>query len=258
MTNRSYGYSRLISYEEKAASRKDSSTDDDNDSLPSTKLRRLTNIDQRKERWPGSASHLSLSSPSDIQREYREHLIKPKETLQGLALHYRCTVFELKVANNIQKEAEFFARRTLKIPVRQHSSLTERLPSDKASLLPCGDTKSGDFKPSNSLEFLKQVDQDLQRLKEKARVYDIDSNDPATSTFIPDAERLRRTVRLNRTDCQGDDCGLSWTHILGMALLVLLACPLLYFLYLELNLHKSTKAATHDETVASLNVSDAL
>lgn len=164
----------------------------------------------------------------------------------------------MKLANNIQKETEFFARRTIKIPVRLHSSLTERLPNDKASILSFGDVKPDNISPSTSLEFLKQVDHDLQLLKEKARVYDIDSNDPATSTFIPDAERLRRSGRLNRTDCQGDDCGLSWSHILGMALLVLLACPLLYFLYLELNLHKSTRASTHNETIASLNVSDAL
>ncbi|EFX77067.1 hypothetical protein DAPPUDRAFT_305948 [Daphnia pulex] len=255
MTNRPYGYSRLISHEENTASRKDSSTDDDNDSPSSTKLRRLNVIDQKRDRWPGSASHLSPSL-SDIQWEYREHLIKPKETLQGLALQYRCTVFDLKLANNIQKETEFFARRTLKIPVRQHSSLTEKLPNDKADTLSFGDADTESLSPSNSIEFLKQVDQDLQRLKEKARVYDIDSNDHSTSAF-PDADRLRRTGRLNRTDCQGDDCGLSWSHILGMALLLLLACPLLYFLYLELNLHKSTRASTHNETIAP-NVSIAL
>ncbi len=104
------------------------------------------------------------------------------------------------------------------------------------------------------------MDQDLQRLKERARVYDIDSNDPSASTlsFLPGTDRSRRTGRLNRTDCQGDDCGLSWTHILGMALLVLLACPLLYFLYLELNLHKSSLVSRHNETTAPLNVTDAL
>lgn len=106
------------------------------------------------------------------------------------------------------------------------------------------------------------MDQDLQRLKEKARVYDIDSN-VASTTSPPEADRVRtgrtgRPGRLNRTDCQGDDCGLSWSHILGLALLVLLACPLLYFLYLELNLHKSTTGFTRNDAVAPLNVSDAL
>ena len=173
-------------------------------------------------------------------------------------------MFELKLANNIQKETEFFARRTLKIPVRQHSSLTEKLPNDSQpedlSIPPFQNVKSGSLSPSNSTEFLKQMDQDLQRLKEKARVYDIDNNDPSTSTppFLPGTDRLRRTGRFNRTDCQGDDWGLSWTHMLGMALLVLLACPLLYFLYLELNLHKSSIDSRSNETTAPLNVSDAL
>lgn len=165
-------------------------------------------------------------------------------------------MFELKLANNIQKETEFFARRTLKIPVRQHSSLTEKLPNENQSTessIPSLKDNTTSLSPSNSSEFLKQLDQDLERLKEKARVYDIDSHDlPAIS--LSD-EELRKTARLNRTDCQGDDCGLSWSHILGLALLVLLACPLLYFLYLELNLHKSTTESTLNDTLSvPLNV----
>lgn len=173
-------------------------------------------------------------------------------------------MFELKLANNIQKESEFFARRTLKIPVRQYSSLTEKNPSDIQSAdanntFTSKNTDISNLNPSNSSEFLKQLDQDLQRLKEKARVYDIDSNVTLHSTVpFSDADYLRRSGRLNRTDCQGDDCGLSWSHIVGMALLVLLACPLLYFLYLELNLHKAAMHSTQNKTVASLNVSDAL
>lgn len=148
-------------------------------------------------------------------------------------------MFELKVANNIQKETEFFARRSLKIPVRQHSSLTEKLPSETQPAVTVAATSQNRITEStdttSSSEFLKQMDQDLNRLKEKARVYDIDSLD---SSLTPSVNGVDRPRPRNRTDCQGDDCGLSWPHILGLALLVLLACPLLYFLYLELNLHQ--------------------
>ena len=109
---------------------------------------------------------------------------------------------------------------------------------------------------ASSSKFLQQVDQDLIRLKEKARVYDISIT---TSTTASDVARMRQTARANRSDCQGDDCGLSWTHILGIALLVLLACPLLYFLYLELNLHRTaneTSSEIHQSHVdAVMNMS---
>lgn len=154
-------------------------------------------------------------------------------------------MFDLKIANNIQKESEFFARRVLKIPVRQHSSLTEKVTreiptQDLNPSFPLEETQS------SSTEYLKQVDEDLQRLKEKARVYDMDGNDSPT-VLETNTERKPK-----RSDCQGDDCGLSWTHVLGLSLLVLLACPLLYFLYLELNLHK-LQAASHNVTGTLIN-----
>lgn len=214
-------------------------------------------------------------------REYIEHVIKPQETLQGLALLYRCSVifhqqnygilknlifilswlqiFELKLANSIQKDTEFFARRTLRIPVRQYSFLTEKVHNNTVSdLIPPlnssvtdnggGTSLNGASNPTtSSTHFLQQVDQDLLRLKEKARVYDI-----TIPTSTPsDAVRFRQSIRAGRSsDCSGDDCGLSWTHIFGIALLVLLACPLLYFLYLELNLHRTL----HNETASAAPV----
>lgn len=167
-------------------------------------------------------------------------------------------MFDLKLANNIQRETEFFARRTLRIPVKQHSSLTEQT----ASLQKEDDKNLSDLKPlvpptdliptaqANSTEFLKQKDQDLQRLKEKARVYEIDEallEVESTPAIVPGSSR--RASRIALADCRGDDCGLSWPHILGMALLVLLACPLLYFLYLELNLHRNV--SLHSNMTAS-------
>ena len=177
----------------------------------------------------------------------------------------------MKLSNSIQKDTEFFARRTLRIPVRQYSFLTEKvqnntvsdlIPPLNSSVTDNGATTShlnGASNPTaSSTQFLQQVDQDLLRLKEKARVYDITIPSSATSDVV----RLRQSAgRGGRSsDCSGDDCGLSWTHIFGIALLVLLACPLLYFLYLELNLHRTLHNETasiaptdiHDDTDADL------
>merc|ERR1712127_358603 len=248
MTNRSYVYSRLIpddneisSKYSSSSSRSDPSQDADSDSM-ATKLRRFQ-TKPRREKWPGSASHLTQDIAVDNHMEYVEHLVKPNETLQGLALQYRSSVFELKRANNIVKEVEFYALRVLKIPVHQHSSLKDTMPAvDKLDK----DTAEEEENAS-SCNFLEQVDQDLQRLKERARVYDIDGNEHENT--VSDLNHLRENARLGRSDCKGDDCGHSWTHIVSIALLVLLACPLLYFLYLELNLHKEEEANHVNVTV---------
>lgn len=65
-----------------------------------TKLRRFQSK-PRREKWPGSASHLTLDSTADNHREYVEHLIKPNETLQGLALQYRSSVINLVIFTHI-------------------------------------------------------------------------------------------------------------------------------------------------------------
>jgi len=247
MTNRSYVYSRLIpddneisSKYSSSSSRSDPSQDADSDSM-ATKLRRFQ-TKPRREKWPGSASHLTQDIAVDNHMEYVEHLIKPNETLQGLALQYRSSVFELKRVNNIVKEGEFYARRILKIPVYQHSSLKDLMPTVENLET---NLQDDDENANASSDFLEQVDQDLQRLKERARVYDIDH-----VNTLADVNHLRHNARLRRSDCKGDDCGLSWTHIVSIALLILLACPLLYFLYLELNMHKETSSFVNDVNVS--------
>jgi len=253
MTNRSYVYSRLLPDDNEistkyssSSSRSDPSQNADSDPM-ATKLRRFQSK-PRREKWPGSASHLTLDSTADNHREYVEHLIKPNETLQGLALQNRSSVFELKRANNIVKEGEFYARRVLKIPVHQHSSLKDLIPTVENFDTNVQDDDDENINAS-SCDFLEQVDQDLQRLKERTRVYDIDHGNTWVNVNHP-----RHNTKLRRSDCKGDDCGLSWTHIVSIALLVLLACPLLYFLYLELNLHKEASSTLVNDVNVSVPV----
>jgi len=56
--------------------------------------------------------------------------IQPTDTLVSLAFKYNVQVAQLKRVNNILSDAEFFARKKIKIPVRQTSLLTEILPGD--------------------------------------------------------------------------------------------------------------------------------
>jgi len=238
MTNRVHtGYVRLQNFDQDSTSnfksRLQGQSYDSSDSAAesdsqSTQLRRVQKKSQQ-EKWPGSAS-----------QDFIEHVIKPGETIQGLALQYRVSLFELKRANSIDKEVEFHARRVLKIPVSRHSWLKEAATVGQlVDLAPAAaDAKAdADASPSHGrgdADFLEQVDQDLQRIKERARVYDIDQDADLRS----EPSEAVRSARLKRTDCSGDNWGLSWTQLVCMALLVLLVCPLFYFLHLELTEHR--------------------
>ncbi|XP_050305339.1 lysM and putative peptidoglycan-binding domain-containing protein 3 isoform X1 [Anthonomus grandis grandis] len=47
-----------------------------------------------------------------------EKIVEENDTLQSLAIRYRCSIEELKRLNNIHKENEIFARRVVKVPHR--------------------------------------------------------------------------------------------------------------------------------------------
>ncbi|KAL0132210.1 hypothetical protein PUN28_000178 [Cardiocondyla obscurior] len=59
--------------------------------------------------------------------------IKPEDTLQALALRYRCTISELKRINKIDKENEIYAKPYIKVPVQPFSILTEASPESQDS-----------------------------------------------------------------------------------------------------------------------------
>ena len=67
------------------------SEDADSDPM-ATKLRRFQSS-PRREKWPGAASHLTPDREAD-GANFVEHLVKPNETLQGLALQYRSSVID--------------------------------------------------------------------------------------------------------------------------------------------------------------------
>lgn len=58
--------------------------------------------------------------------------ILPSDTLQSLALHYRCSVNDIKRINSLISEQDFYARKTIKIPVQKFSLLTS--PSERTTL----------------------------------------------------------------------------------------------------------------------------
>merc|ERR1719427_185612 len=90
---------------------------------------------------------------------------------------FSCNVNELKKANNLTTEQDFFALRTIKIPVRKHgihhdnmtshdmtsqSDMTSYSPCDEEPLLP--ETPEKVRKQKDGSVFLKSVDREIEKV----------------------------------------------------------------------------------------------
>ncbi|GAB1861836.1 LysM and putative peptidoglycan-binding domain-containing protein 3 [Camponotus japonicus] len=170
--------------------------------------------------------------------------IKPEDTLQALALRYRCTISELKRINKIDKENEIYAKPYIKVPVQPFSILTEsqdenivtstqsqeKLPAKEEQLIDIISTTESSKTEINAI-ILNSVCEPLS------------SYNNANSSEIPHTEHDRllndtestEIVESYETDiykCSGDNWGLSWMQLLVFSLLLSFAGPIIYILYI--------------------------
>ena len=94
--------------------------EEEKESLLGTDTMVLGNLHPKKrEDWSPSKAPRDQTIECDIQ---------PSDSLKSLSLKYNIPVSELKRVNNIINEAEFFALKRIKIPVKPTSFLTDLLP----------------------------------------------------------------------------------------------------------------------------------
>lgn len=198
-------------------------------------------------------------------------LLKPEDTLQALALRYRCTISELKRINKIHKENEIHARRFIKVPVQPFSLLTETLEQDPSGQADRSEVSTSS--PGEGTESTVAKDPLLNVIKNPVVVelpkteintiilnsvceplssynnsnsLDITSSEcdqlltPAESNTENSQKHLTETFR-----CSGDDCGISWTQLLGFSLLLGFAGPIIYILYITEFSFKTHSVANH-------------
>jgi len=177
------------------------SEDESQTLLPKVDLFHLDNLHpkKREDHSPAARSPKDQTIECDIQ---------PSETLHSMSLKYNIPVAELKRVNNIILENEFFALKRIKIPVKPSSFLKDLIPGvhsesdspengwyvdDKvtpnsiSSPLSSG-VSTGYSSPCSELEvipgseckdkkkvrkFLKDIDKDLERIKEKQSSLDV-------------------------------------------------------------------------------------
>ncbi|XP_068560129.1 lysM and putative peptidoglycan-binding domain-containing protein 3 [Cebidichthys violaceus] len=176
--------------------------------------------------------------------------IQEGDTLNSIALQYHCSVADIKRANNLLTEQDFFALRSVKIPVRRFSVLTETHstgPLKSASpaaarrlhqispvtSLP---TESSTDSSSDSVEgFLMEKDKDIERLVKSTGPSRSSLNEVVSSLTLqqPLLGEVEYKPVQRKDPYYGADWGMRWWTAVAIMLVVGIVTPVFYLLYYE-------------------------
>nr|XP_046207433.1 lysM and putative peptidoglycan-binding domain-containing protein 4-like [Oncorhynchus gorbuscha]XP_046207440.1 lysM and putative peptidoglycan-binding domain-containing protein 4-like [Oncorhynchus gorbuscha]XP_046207449.1 lysM and putative peptidoglycan-binding domain-containing protein 4-like [Oncorhynchus gorbuscha]XP_046207460.1 lysM and putative peptidoglycan-binding domain-containing protein 4-like [Oncorhynchus gorbuscha] len=162
------------------------------------------------------------------------------DNLNKLALQYGCKVADIKRVNNLIQEQDIFALKSIKIPVKKHSLLTEantelKVPdpgaSNSATPLPQPQGKLTARFPGRPhlleyTDYLKEVDHDIERLIQTTNAQD--------EVFLEAAERPEKLgSRGQRLTSYGADWGIQWWNAVVAMLLIGIILPVFYVVYIK-------------------------
>ncbi|XP_076637740.1 lysM and putative peptidoglycan-binding domain-containing protein 3 isoform X1 [Colletes latitarsis] len=195
--------------------------------------------------------------------------LKSEDTLQALALRYRCTISELKRINKIHKENEIFAKRFIKVPIQPFSILSETLEQSRSgqadqnevSIL-SPEEETANAATNDSLIDLIKIPVVTELPEAEINTIILNSVCEPLSSFnsnnlleitSSECDTLLTLTESNSNNshltdtfkCSGDDCGLSWTQLLGFSLLLGFAGPIIYILYITQFSSKNHTLANH-------------
>lgn len=178
-------------------------------------------------------------------------------------------ISELKRINKIHKENEIFARRFIKVPIQPFSLLTETLEQSQSgqasqseiNILATGEEAINTATEDSLLDLTKNP---IVTELPKAEINTIILNsvcEPLSSynsnnlleIASSECDQLLTLTESNSNNshltdtfkCSGDDCGLSWTQLLGFSLLLGFAGPIIYILYIAEFSSKNHSIANH-------------
>ncbi|XP_010863146.1 lysM and putative peptidoglycan-binding domain-containing protein 3 [Esox lucius] len=178
--------------------------------------------------------------------------IKEGDTLNGFSLQYHCSVAEIKRANNLLTEQDFFALRSIKIPVKRFSVLTEthntatlksaaptgprRIPQPATPAETSSDSSSSSTSTDSVGSFLQEKDKDIELLVKSTGSSRSSLNEVVSSlTFQqplllgePDFKPVPR-----KDPYHGADWGMRWWTAVAIMLVVGIVTPVFYLLYYE-------------------------
>lgn len=161
---------------------------------------------------------------------------------------------DIKRANSLLTEQDFFALRSVKIPVRRFSVLTEthntgpiisaspsgarRLPQISPVISLPSESSTDSSSSTDSVEgFLQEKDKDIERLVKSTGPSRSSLNEVVSSLTLQQEELLLREVEYKPTQRKdpyyGADWGMRWSTAVVIMLVVGIVTPVFYLLYYE-------------------------
>lgn len=184
-----------------------------------------------------------------------EKVMEEGDTLQALSIRYHCPIAELKRLNNIHRENEIFAKKSIKVPARPFSVALASVHTSGTSSPkeePDGteiDTNILNLKlsrellniPKSSCSSVKNGAVEVNDIIFNSSVKPVDKscdNSPITEVHLHEEVRLLpQSVPMDETIltklmCSGADAGISWIALIVCVIIVIVAFPLIYVLYI--------------------------
>ncbi|CAH7335773.1 lysM and putative peptidoglycan-binding domain-containing protein 4 [Phodopus roborovskii] len=190
-----------------------------------------------KERQKNSIQHPQHPRAGNIVLLQRE--LAQEDSLNKLALQYGCKVADIKKVNNLIREQDLYALKSIKIPVRSHGILTESHqeltpltgPSFEAGVtlveLPEDEDAAGPTAQGNQLtDFFKGIDENIERAAQS----DVFHSGSCCVEALD--EPLLPTTRKPPAD--GADCGIQWWNAVSLVLLIGIVLPVFYLVYFKI------------------------
>lgn len=202
-----------------------------------------------RERLRRSASRERMEDIIYLTRDIQEG-----DTLNSIALQYHCSVADIKRANNFLTEQDFFALRSVKIPVRRFSVLTEthatgplkpaspsggrRLPQITSITSLPSESSTDSSSSTDSVEgFLQEKDKDIERLVKSTGPSRSSLNEVVSSLTLQQQQPLLGEVEYKpaqrKDPYYGADWGMRWWTAVAIMLIVGIVTPVFYLLYYE-------------------------
>ncbi|NXE64005.1 LYSM3 protein, partial [Calcarius ornatus] len=170
--------------------------------------------------------------------------IREGDTLNAIALQFCCSVADIKRVNNLITDQDFFALRSIRIPVKKFSVLTEThtSPKGRPALRPalCSPevqeaSLCDKFSANETADnFLKEVDRDIEEI--------VKCNDTKRENLNEVVSALAAQQICFETDgktkkCKdpyyGADWGIGWWTAVVIMLIIGIVTPVFYLLYYE-------------------------
>ncbi|XP_015743022.1 lysM and putative peptidoglycan-binding domain-containing protein 4 [Python bivittatus] len=171
----------------------------------------------------------SQSRAGDVQ--LLERVVKEDDNLNKLALQYGCKVADIKRVNNFIQEQDFYALKSIKIPVKVNGLLTETrdelLPLRTAALLP---EFSASIDPDNRNGDNGQIDQYFRGIDQNIEEMTHMEIPPCADHYV---EPSNWPSLEQKATCSGADYGIQWWKAVFVMLLIGIVLPVFYIVYFK-------------------------